>query len=227
MEQRVKIRYVIIAAGLLATVLALYFGHATYRRHELTTSITALVADSGASLDTALAMAPEGAPADEDMRQTALDDAARLAAQRITILRALDTTPVLALAGDADDYLVTCREILRRVAEIHRYRHALSESERALRLRMRTDDRSAAWVAAAVQAKDRMQADFRNYRLAGEALAAILESYSLTRARMAAHVDPALLPEDRAVTAARNDILASLDARRTAVARAGRLDTYR
>ncbi len=217
----------LVAAGAIVALLAAYFAYGAYQKRTLTRTVTALVADTGARLAAAITIeADPGAPEAAAIQAT-LDTHAATAERHLATLRALNAAPVRALADSADEYLNTGVEILRRAAASYRHRLQLALSTQALREHMRADNRSGPWVTEAIRAKERMAQDYREYRLSAEALAQLLGGYSISRRRMAEHVDPALLPDDDAAESARARALAAIKQAAADVEKSGRLDTYR
>jgi hypothetical protein len=217
----------LIVAGVIVALLAAYFGYVAYDKRKLARTVIALVADTGARLRAAIMVEADADAPDATAAQAKLAEHAATAERHLATLRALDAAPVRALADAADEYLNTSVEILRRRAASHSHRQQLALSAQALREHMQKDNRSGPWVTNAIRAKERMDKDYRDYRLAAEALAQLLGGYSISRRRMAAHVDPALLPDDGAAEAARARTLAEVKRTGTEVEKAGRLDAYR
>jgi hypothetical protein len=109
----------------------------------------------------------------------------------------------VALAEAADDYLLTSREILKRLVNAQRYRQLLSESLPALIQHTRADNRTGAWVQEAVKARERVNKDHRDLSLATGALDQLLQSFPASQKKIAPFVDPAVLIDDGAIAAAR------------------------
>ena len=216
----------IAAVVVLLVALAVYWGYNEHKKRELPRTVSAFVHDASLRLQDAL-------QSDGDAIDANPDDARRLDQHVIAVnghlvqLRAMDTAAIEAFANAADDYLLTTREILRRRASNYRYRMALSDSTHALRDHMRSDNHTGAWVTQAVRMKDRMEADYRDYRLTTEALAKLLELFSASRTELATHADPALLADDRAVAAARSRVLETFRKKTNEVERVGQLNAYR
>jgi len=142
-------------------------------------------------------------------------------------LRSLDIAPIGELADAADDYVLTSREILLRRASSQRIRLKLSGSIEALRNHMRADNRTGAWVSEAIRAKERVEEDYRDYRLTVGALARLLESFPASQAKMVAHVDAALLADLALVEEAREEALRASRQAAEEIAKVRQLTAYR
>ena len=220
----IKAVVIILIAGVVTAALA--WAYSEHRKRELREVVVALVADTSLRLRDALSI--EADPTTANRPETGRLDAHVATVERhLVMLQDKDSPSIGALAEAANDYVLTVREILRRQASSHRYRLQLSANLLALRNHMRADDRSGSCVPAAVQAKERVEEDYRNYKLAIDALGKLLESYPASRAKMAPHVSAALLADESLVAAARKRALD--DSRRTAdeIEQARQLAAYR
>jgi hypothetical protein len=210
----------------LLVALVGYWGYGEYNKRQLPRTVSALVRDASLRLQDALKRDSDAAAANPESARR-LDQHVDAVNGHLLKLRAMDTAAIEGFAAAADDYLLTTREILRRRASDYRYRMALSESTRALRDHMRSDNHTGAWVTHAVQMKDRMEADYRDYRLTTEALATLLELFPDSRARLVPYMDPALLADESVVSAARSRALESFRKKTADVERVGQLSAYR
>ena len=128
---------------------------------------------------------------------------AATASRNLETLKRLDAAGNRELVDALDDFLLTSREILSRQAASLRLRRQLSASMQALRDHMRADNRTGAWVREAVQHKDRVEKDYRDYTSTVEALDKVLGSLPgsvsrvASRARAAPLVDASLVEEGR------------------------------
>ncbi len=210
----------------LLVALVGYWGYGEYKKRELPRTVSALVRDASLRLQDALKSDSDATAANPEIARR-LDQHVDAVNGHLLQLRAMDTAAIEAFANAADDYLLTAREIVRRRASDYRYRMALADSTRALHNHMRSDNRTGAWVTQAVQMKERVEVDYRDYRLTTEALAQLLELFSASRAKLAPHVDHAVLAEERAVAAARNRALEALTQATAEVERISQLNAYR
>ena len=203
---RTKTAAIALAALLVASALG-YWAYGEHRKRELHNAVVSLVKDTSARLREALSI--EAGPPSADPPETVrkLDDHAKEVDRLLQELHRMNAAPDQALVDAADDYVLTGREILRKQASSHRYRLLLSDSTQALLDHMRADDRSGSWVREAVRAKERFEKDYRDYKLAVEAFGSLLESFPASRAKLAAHVDAALLLEEGLVREARKRAL--------------------
>jgi len=199
---------VAVLSAVLATSALGYWSYGEYRQQELRSAVTGLVKDTSLRMRDALTAGTVSTPADTAMSLRKLYDDAEAVDGNFRTLHGMDVAPVEALAGAADDYVLTSREILLRWASSHRYRVKLSGSIEALRNHMREDDRTGAWVSGAIRAKERVEEDYRDYRIATSALGNLLASYPDSRAKMAPYVDPELLADEALVEEARKQVLA-------------------
>ena len=122
-------------------------------------------------------------------------------------LNGLGGADCLIGSDDADSLLVSVREILRRQAAIHRFYQLHVDSLQALRDHMRADNRTGAWVQQAVRVKERVEKDFRDYRLAVATYATQLGSFPAAQKKVAARVDPAPLVDEGLIKKAREQVL--------------------
>jgi hypothetical protein len=210
---------------LLAALVA-YWGYGEHRKRELPRTVSALVQDASLRLQDALKGEGDALDAHPDVLRR-LDQHVIAVSAHLSKLRATDTAAIEAFANAADDYLLTAREILRRRAAEYRYRMALSDSTRALREHMRFDNHTGTWITEAVRMRNRMEADYRDYRLTTEALAKLLELFSESRARLVPYADRAVLADEKAVSAARGRALETYGKKTADVERVGQLNAYR
>jgi hypothetical protein len=185
----------LLVAGLV------YWGYGEHKKRELPKTVSALVQDASLRLRDALGSDGDAIAANPETAHR-LDQHLVAVDRGLLKLREIDTTSIEEFASAADDYLLTTREILRRRAADYRYRMQLSESTRALRNHMRSDNRTGAWVTQAVRRKEEMEADYRDHRLTMEALAQLLEQFSASREKLTPYLDAALLADESAVAAA-------------------------
>lgn len=220
-----------IAAAAVAAVLAGsafgYWGYGEFREHELRNAVTEIVTDTSLRMRDALRAETGSIPANNPATLRRFYDHAVAVDGHLSELRGMDVSPIGGLGDAADDYVLTGREILLRRAASQRYRLKLAESIQALRNHMRADDRSGSWVREAVRAKERVEEDYRDYRITINALGTLLESFPASRAKMAPHVDAALLADDALVAEARKLVLESSKQVADEVGKISELAAYR
>lgn len=204
-----------------------YWSYGEYRQQELRNEVTELVKDTSVRMRDALSAGTLPTSANTPVTLRKFYDHAEAADRNFRKLHGMDVAPVEALAGAADDYVLTSREILLRHASSHRYRAKLSGSIQALRNHMRTDDRTGAWVSEAIRAKERVEEDYRDYKIATNALGNLLESFPASRAKMAPHVDAGLLTDEAVVEEARKQVLAASRQAADEIEKARQLASYR
>jgi hypothetical protein len=180
----------------VASVLG-YWGVREYGTHALQSAVGALVSDTSARLRDALEGGSDARLTDLAEIARRLDEQAAEIDQRLEALRRLRAAPHRALIDDAELYMVTARELVRRTASSHRYRLAFASSTTALRtLAATADRRSGAWIGHTVAANERAERAYFDYRGAIDATASLLGSLAEPRDRLARQLDPALLIEE-------------------------------
>ena len=198
-----------VAALMIASALG-YWGISAYRKGQLQKAVTALVKDSSERLQAALAVETEAVHEDAARMVGKLDDQAQEVDKHVIELRGMSASPNRALVDDAEEYLLTVRQILRNQAASHRYRIQVLSSERALRDHMRTANRrSGTWIQEALRAKDRMEKEYFDYRLSVDTFGRLLESYPATRSKLALQVGAGLLVDEALAANARKRALAT------------------
>jgi hypothetical protein len=217
----------LIAAGAIAAILAGCFAYTTHQERELTRSIVALVTDSSARLQSAIAIESDGPTAESAANQEKLNEHTAAADLHYDTLRGLHAAPVWPLADAADDYVHGAREIIRRKAASHRYQFEMAASLQSLRDHMRADNRTGPWVTAAIRAKQRLEKDYRDYRLATEALVKLLDAYAASRAKLSVQLASVPLLEGSAAEQARTRAVAELGRAAAEAGQVGRLAAYR
>lgn len=203
---RPAIRRTAIAAGALLLAVTAWWVYQAQQERRIAATVTALAREAGTRLRDALIL---------DAQPQAEDSARKLEAHLAAVdghlqkLRGLNTTSVPALGEAADDYVLTAREILRRLTAGQRSRLEFAQSSRALLEHMRADRGGASWVGEAVRLKDRVEKDFSDHQAATEALAKLLESFPAAQARIAPYIETPLLIDDKLLGAVRQRALAS------------------
>jgi hypothetical protein len=156
-----------------------------------------------------------------------LDEQTAAADRNLSALKGMDSSRQPALAEAADDYLLTGREVLKRVAGVQRYRLLLTESLQALTDHMRADDHSGAWVQQAVKARERANKDHRDLSLAADALDQLLKSLPDSQKKIAPYVEPSVLVEDAVISGARARSLEIAKQAAAEIEKTSRIEAFR
>lgn len=176
-------RNIAIAAVLLVAAAALgYWTYGTYQQRDLGKEVMKLAEATGRHMDEALSTDPSQ-PSEESVQS--LDGFAAAADRNLEALKRVDAARSRALADAADDFLLTSREILRRQAAAAKARRRFNDNAQALRDHLRADNRTGAWVKEAVDRKDRLEKNYRDYQIAAEALDKLLASYPASLSKLA------------------------------------------
>jgi hypothetical protein len=209
-EIEMSIRYDAKTLGIAAVALVLAaallsWGYGAYKTRDLRSTVSASLSVAGGRLRETLSLEPGPAPAPAERLQLAkkFDDHAAAVNQHIEQLKQAQAERDRALTDDADGYLVTVREIIRRRAAINRLYVLHTESLAALRGHMRMDNRTGSWVQQAVRAKERAEKDFRDYRVTVDAYGTLLDTLPPSQKKIAAHITPAALAEEALLARAR------------------------
>jgi len=196
----------LIAVVALVVAAALgYWAYGIQKKSDTGKTAMALAQETGRHLQESLTVDP-GKPSSEMVQS--VGEHAAAAARNLETLRRLDAGRNRELTDAVDDFLLTSREILGRQGASFRFRRQLNASTQALRDHMRADNRTGAWVGEAVQRKERVEKDYRDFASATEALVKLLESLPGSAARLAARsrtaplVDASLAAEARKRTSA-------------------------
>lgn len=199
----------IAGAAVLMAILA-YWGYATYKKRELDTTIVAAVGDASQRLRSALTLTagPPQAITMQAAEKIGLD--ADDVDRDLQALRSAGGAPDMALVDAADSYLLTARELLKRISGSHKQRLMLADSMQALHDHLRVDTRTGAWVSEAVRGKARMDKDFRGFRIDTEMADKLLESFPESQNRIAPYVGAGALIDEKLVADARQRASAEL-----------------
>jgi hypothetical protein len=197
----------IAAVALIVAVVLGYWAYGTKKSSDVGKTAMALAQETARHLRDALVVDP-GRPSNE--AEQAIGDYAATASGNLESLKRLDAAGTQPLVDALDDFLLTSREILARQAASLRFRRQFLGSTQALRDHMRADNRTGAWVREAVQAKDRVEKDYRDYASAAEALDKLLESFPSSLAKLASRSGGAPLVDDKLVAEARKRSSAAL-----------------
>jgi hypothetical protein len=203
-----------------------YWRAADHEDQERRNDVLWLMQDTSLRVRAALATEPPIALSTEEALRSLYDHVA-VVDGHLGKLRQMESSGIGHLADAAEDYLLTSREILLRQASSQRHRVRVSDDLRRLRNHMRADNRTGAWITEAVRAKERVEEVYRDYRVASTALGMLLQSFPVAQAKIAPHVEAALLIDDHVVNEARERI--TLAARETMreLDRYANLNTYR
>ena len=124
----------------------------------------------------------------------------------LKVLRDTATSRILLLAAGADGYLLSARELLRRQAIMLELRDKIGGEIIAFRDHLLSGNRGAAsWTTNAVQLKNRMEQDFREFQRTVDAHSKIADGFPDARKALAG-----LAPDDRLISDA--EIAAARDA---------------
>ena len=204
-----------------------YWGYGELKTHQLREEIVNIVRDTSERMRIALTTPLPPAAIDNPAMLRRLYDDAETVDAYFRRMKREDLAPLPELAGAADDYLLTSREILLRWASSQRYRLKLSASIQALENHLRADDRTGTWVTEAIRAKERVEEDYRDYARTMNALNTLLDSFPAARDKMIAQVDATLLTDTQLVAAVRTDVAAAASRAIEEMERIRQLRTYR
>jgi len=196
--------------AVVALVVAVALGYWVYgiqKKSDTGKTAMALAQETGRHLQESLTEDP-GKPSSEMVQS--VGEHAAAAARNLEALKRLDAGGNRELIDAVDDFLLTSREILGRQAASFRFRRQLNASMQALRDHMRADNRTGAWVREAVQRKERVEKNYRDYASATEALDKLLESLPVSAAKLAARSRAAPLVDANLVAEARKRTSAAL-----------------
>ncbi|MDB5924337.1 MAG: hypothetical protein JWN13_3273 [Betaproteobacteria bacterium] len=190
----------VVAAGVALIVLTIA-SYKVYDAQATRINVIALVSDTMERLKAALAAQAAGTPmVDVQAHATAAE-------AHVAALRNMNTSSVTRLADAADDALVASREIMRRQANIDRSRNGLVSSLDLLARHLKSNRSSNDWTREAVRMKGAVDKDLRDYRIAVESYATLLESFPASQARLAPYVAPTLLIDPKLMKDARQQAL--------------------
>jgi hypothetical protein len=214
----------IALAVIVAAAVAGVWAYSEYRKRELHERVVALVSDTTARVRDVLS--EDTGPPPSDFAQFVLkaEEQAMEVDRRLAELRAIGAAPNRALVDAAELYIVTGREVLRRMASSRRYRAEFNQSmQRLLGLMRAASRRSDAWVGQAVRAREQAERDYANYRGAIDSFGTLLDSLPAMQAKLAPPLDPALLLQEKLRIAAREHALSAARAAESEIREARRL----
>jgi Tfp pilus assembly protein PilE len=200
----------VIALAVVVVAIIAYWGYTAHKKREHDATIVAAIQDTSQRLRSGLALTA-GPP-----KTITMQVAERISADAEDVDRSLqalkraDAASDFALVDAADSYLLTARELLKRIAGSQRHRLMLAESTQALRDHMRVDTRTGAWVSEAVRSKTRMDQDFRNFRIDSGMVDKLLASLYESQNKIAPYAGAGALIEDKLVADARASASAEL-----------------
>ena len=217
------------AAGvaLVVAATAAWWGYGAYARWQAHKAAVALVNDTGARLREALRAEARGSPLPSP-DGVAYRESELAAAERNHLrLKQIDAAALGAMADAADDYLVTGREALRRIAVGSRARVNLGASSEALRAHMSADRGRPGWPGEAVRLRERVDRDHREYRLAAETLVKLIDALPASQDKLAGVLDPSVRADAQLLASARAATLEHAMRIATEVERLTNLGSYR
>ena len=195
------------AVALIVAAVLGYWAYGAHKKSGVGKEAMALAQETGRHLQEALSMDP-GRPSTETVQ--AIGEYAAAANRNLESLKRLAAAGNQDLLDAVDDYLLTSREILGRQAASYQFRRQLLASAQALRDHMRADNHTGAWVREAVQAKERVEKDYRDYQGATAALDKLLESFPASLSKLASRSGAAPLVDAKLVADARKRSRAAL-----------------
>ena len=214
-------------AGLILVIAAVagYWAYSVHSQKQLRRTVVALVTDTSQRLRDVLTSAAAGTPAARFDTVAEIDAHAAKVHRNYSELGTLDQAGAITEA--ADDYILTSREILRRIAVSDRARLNLAVNSVVLQDHMRSDRGEAAWPGEAVRLKQRVEQDYRDYRLAAQALVSLLDALPASQSRMAAHLGPGVLVDLALIASARSTVLETSSRLAAATQKLGNLEAHR
>jgi len=199
--------YVIAAVALIVAVALGYWAYGAKKKSDVGSTAVALAQETARHVQEALTADP-AQPSSETVQ--AIGEYAAAASRNLEALKRLDGSASQPLVDALDDFLLTSREILARQAASFRYRRQLTASTQALREHMRRDNRTGAWVGEAVQHKEQVEKDYRDYQSVAEALDKLLGTFPASLAKVASRSRGAMLVDAKLVEEARSRSNAAL-----------------
>jgi hypothetical protein len=226
MALKPKALAVVVLATLLAAALG-YWAYGAHKKQELRLVVAAILADVSPRMREALEI-EAGLPAEgRKGLSPQLEQHAAAVDQRLQQLKGMDGTPDLPLFDAADSYVLTAREILRKQAASNQHRESLSQSLEALRTHMRADDRTGGWVKEAVVARERVDREYREYRIATEAFGTVLGTLTAAQTKIARYVDASQLSDVKLIGETRSRTLEALKQLAAEMEQVKQLESYR
>jgi hypothetical protein len=214
-------RIVIAAAAAILVVGFAFGGYHTYQKRELRAQVAELVQAASGQLNEALPVDVNAPAAGQDKR---LESAIPQAEAGLKQLRALAAGRDPALVEAADPYVASVLEVLRRQAGATRSRARFIDDRKLLEQHMaRVGTRSEGWFAEAIQLRKRLDQDHYDYQLSVTSLGNLLAGLVGARRKLAERLPAVPLPEEAAITRARERTLAAASAAKQELEQAKRL----
>lgn len=194
---------IVIALAVVVVAVIAYWSYTAFKKRELDVTIVTAIQDTGQRLRSALTLAA-GPPKTITMQAAEIIGAdAEDVDRHLQTLKRAGTATDMALVDAADSYLLTARELLKRIAGSHKHRLLLAESTQALRHHLRVDTRTGAWVSEAVRSKARVDHDFRNFRIDSGMVDKLLASLYESQNKIAPYAGAGALIDDKLIAGAR------------------------
>jgi hypothetical protein len=188
-------------AVVLASIVLLVGTYLAYEKYTRRNHVVAMLKDTSARLRATLqAQAAQGGGTGAQGDASAVDAS-------VVALRKTNASSFRPLADAADDYLVTVREILRRAADIESARARIATSLDALNAHVRADRGRADWPKEAVRLKEGIDGPARDYRIAVESYASLLQTFPASQLKIAPFVEHESLIDDQTIDRARKRTL--------------------
>jgi hypothetical protein len=209
------------AAVAIAVVILAVGTYLAYEKYTRRTHVVATLEDAARRMHATVQAHAAGMDPDE-----AEANAAAIEAHERT-LRNMNTSSFPALAAAAGDYLVTAREIMRRAVNMRISKTRLAQSAEALAAHIRGDRGAGEWPRVAVQLKQPVDSNLREYRIAVESYASLMSGLAASQAQIAPFVDASLLIDERSIGQARKRALDAYAATEQNARQAADLGAYR
>jgi hypothetical protein len=211
----------LVAAAIVATIMLAVASYKVYEIHTIRSSVVALLKDASEHLRPALVSQVAGGDgADVEAHAAATET-------HVSTLRNMRTSSLRGLADAADDALVTSREIMRRHVDMKNARARLSLGLETLAAYVKSDRGASDWTREAVRLKSLVDKDFRDYKIAVESYASLLDAFPSSQAKLAPYVDAALLIDEKLIRDARRQALDAYAGTDQNVRRVSTLQSYR
>lgn len=203
----------LIGLGLAIAAMVGYAGYAEHDKRAQERAIVALVSDTTEQLRAAFGTPPR-APAEPLARVEG----------HLGSLQALNATRASLLAGGAELYIVSARELLRRRQASALLEQRALESRSALAAHMASArHRSATWIQDAATLKRKVEAEHSELQRMLTTLEEQLETLPAASKRLAPHVERRLLLEEAVRAAAQRQVSEALARTEKALAQTRRL----
>lgn len=219
-----------LAIGLVVAILAAGFGYWAYdaqRKKDLHGAVWSILQDVSPRMREALTLEAGLPAAGRAGTAQQLEEHAAAVDVRLRQLKSMDDRADPELYRAADSYVLTVREILLKQAASNRSRQALTQSLEALRKHMQSDNRTGTWVGQAVVAKEKVDKDYRDYRIYTDAFNTVLGTLGGVQSRIAPHVEPSLLADIQLISDARDWTLSALKDTAAEIEKIKQLESHR